>query len=428
MKNLILFILLTLTAKLSYSQCYELVWSDDFNYTGFPDANNWQNETGAGGWGNNEWQYYTSGRSQNCRVEDSCLIIEARKENYGGSSYTSARLITYYDHKYWQYGKVEARMKLPYGKGIWPAFWMLGKSLFEGSNWPACGEIDIMELIGGGEGKDDKIYGTPHWADASNQHAMYGGNYQLPTGTFADTFHVFSIEWTAAYIKWYMDGIQYHVIDITPSALSEFQKPFFIILNLAVGGNWPGYPDGTNVFPQKMYVDYVRVYQKPTLSISGDNLVDSNSVGLTFSVSTSDTLIYNWSVPEGAEIIDGQGTDSIQVNWGITSGDVKCIVTTPCGDINLKFPVQVDLHSNIEQAYKEAPKIFPTLASDRLFIGNIRENRKFSIFNCLGYIELNGLASPDTPIDITSLDPGTYFIQFQDIGLLPVKFLKINNN
>jgi hypothetical protein len=285
-----------------------------------------------------------------------------------------------------------------------------------------------MELIGGGEGKDDKVYFTPHWADASNNHAQYGGNYQLPTGIFADTFHVFSIEWTSTYIKWFMDGIQYHVIDITPSTLNEFQKPFFIILNLAVGGNWPGYPDGTTVFPQKMFVDYVRVFQKPSLSISGDNLVDSNSVGLTFSVNTTDTLTFNWSVPNGAEIIDGQGTDSIQVNWGITSGDVKCVVTTSCGDINLKFPVQVDIHTGIIQANKETLKIFPTLASNQLFIEKIEKNKKFSIFNCLGYMELSGLASPDTPIDISGLDPGTYFIQFQDTGLLPVKFLKIDNN
>ncbi|MDZ7682753.1 MAG: glycoside hydrolase family 16 protein [Fodinibius sp.] len=148
------------TDTTSSSGEYELVWSDEFNYEGAPDPDKWNFEIGASGWGNNELQYYTD-RLENARVGDSVLTITAREENYQGANYTSARMITYENDHYWQYGRVEARIKMPEGQGIWPAFWMLGKNIFEGTTWPATGEIDILEMIGGGE-NNRILHGTAH--------------------------------------------------------------------------------------------------------------------------------------------------------------------------------------------------------------------------------------------------------------------------
>jgi beta-glucanase (GH16 family) len=261
-KLLALFILF---AAVNQAQNYQLVWSDEFSDATI-NTSNWTHETGGTGWGNNELEFYTS-RSVNSYIQNGSLVIEAKKENYGGKNYTSARMITK-GKRYFTYGKIEARIKLPYGKGIWPAFWTLGENIST-VGWPACGEIDIVELIGGGT-NDKKVYGTAHWE--SNGHAQYGGSYTLSSGIFADNYHVFSITWTSTKIDWFVDGIKYVTIDITPAGLQAFHKNNFIILNLAVGGNWPGNPDSTTVFPQKMYVDYVRVYQDaPTSANEEEN-------------------------------------------------------------------------------------------------------------------------------------------------------------
>jgi beta-glucanase (GH16 family) len=235
-----------------------LIWSDEFDYTGIPDPDNWNMETGGDGWGNNELQYYTN-TGNNAMVENGILTITAREENYMGNSYTSARITT--QNKFdFKYGVIEARIKLPYGQGIWPAFWMLGAN-FSSVGWPSCGEIDIMEMVGGDDGGNNTVYSTLHW-DNNGSHADYGQHYTLSSGIFADDFHVFSIEWDEKSITAYVDDNKYFVIDIAPSGLSEFHNDFFIILNVAVGGLWPGPPDATTVFPQTMEVDYVRVYQK----------------------------------------------------------------------------------------------------------------------------------------------------------------------
>jgi beta-glucanase (GH16 family) len=235
-----------------------LVWAEEFNYTGLPDPNIWNMETGGGGWGNNELQYYTE-TENNAYVDNGVLTITAREEQVGDRDYTSARITTQgkFDFKY---GKIEARIKLPYGQGLWPAFWMLGANI-NTVGWPACGEIDIMELVGGSPDGDNTCHATIHW-DNDGEHAQYGLPYTLPNGIFADDFHVFTVEWDAQEIRAYVDNVEYYVADITPEALSEFQNNFFIILNVAVGGNWPGPPDGTTEFPQTMQVDYVRVFQE----------------------------------------------------------------------------------------------------------------------------------------------------------------------
>ena len=320
--------------------CYELVWNDEFNYQGKPDSTLWTHEIGAGGWGNSELQYYTD-RTENARVENGKLIIEAKKEDYSGSSYTSARLITYHNNHVWKYGRIEASIKLPYGQGIWPAFWALGKSIFEGTSWPACGEIDIMEMIGGGEGKDDVVHGTMHYSDANSNHASSGGSYQLPSGILADTFHVFSVEWTPTSLKWFIDGQNYHTESITNINLTEFHTKFFLLLNVAVGGLWPGNPNSTTVFPQKMEVDYVRVYQLGTQpTIQGPDSVLKNQKDVRFSTVESEDFTYNWSVPAGVVITEGQGASSILTNWGCDTGSILCELQTLCDTYEISLYVE----------------------------------------------------------------------------------------
>jgi beta-glucanase (GH16 family) len=232
-----------------------LVWSDEFNGTSISTAN-WGFDLGNGGFGNNELQNYTS-RPENARVQNGMLIIETRRESLGGSAYTSARLKTQGKQSFGINTWVEARINAPEGQGIWPAFWMLGNSIST-VGWPSCGEIDIMEIQGQNPFRN---FGTIHWADANGQHASFGGIYNSSTSLTAG-FHTFAISRTGSSIKWYVDRIQYAEANISGgiNSTSEFQGPFFILLNVAVGGNFVGSPDGTTVFPQQMQVDWVRVW------------------------------------------------------------------------------------------------------------------------------------------------------------------------
>lgn len=233
-----------------HAQSWEQVWADEFNGSISPD---WVFETGAGGWGNNELQYY---RRENASVENGQLVITARRENYGGAQYTSARMKTQ-GKKSWKYGKMEARIAMPAFQGIWPAFWMLGDKI-SSVGWPACGEIDIMEHINTG----GNVHATIHWQDHTGNHANYGGS----TNTNVTAYHTYTVEWDASSIKWYVDGVKYHEANIANSVngTSELHDNFFILLNMAVGGNWPGFSIDNNGMPAKMYVDYVRVYKKGT--------------------------------------------------------------------------------------------------------------------------------------------------------------------
>lgn len=233
----------------------ELMWSDEFEGTQINSAN-WTYDLGASGWGNNEWQNYTSS-SENSSVADGFLTITAKQEAGGG--YTSARLKSV-DLQEFQYGRIDIRAKLPEGQGIWPALWMLGAN-FPESGWPSCGEIDIMELVGH---QPSTVHGTAHWGADWTQHQYTGSSISLPAGQkFSEAFHLFSIEWSENSITWLMDDQEYFSINNTQmnGQPYPFNAPFFFIMNIAVGGNWPGYPDGTTSFPQTMVVDYVRVFQ-----------------------------------------------------------------------------------------------------------------------------------------------------------------------
>jgi beta-glucanase (GH16 family) len=250
--------LLLLGAPLtSQAQTYQQVWADEFT-NGI--SSSWQFETGNNnGWGNNEKEYY---QAANATVANGVLQITAKKQSVGGFAYTSARMKTQ-GLKDFKYGRVEARIKLPLGQGLWPGFWMLGSSI-SSVGWPRCGEIDIMEHVNA----NNTIYGTAHWD--SNGHAQYGQT----TTTTAGDWHVYSVEWTATYIKWFVDGAQYNVIDITngTGSTEEFQSPFFILLNLAVGGDLPGQGIDESKLPATMYVDYVRVSQLTAPAPAGSSV------------------------------------------------------------------------------------------------------------------------------------------------------------
>ena len=243
-------IILYCSPVIAQNNSWQLVWQDEFTHGIGPD---WVFEigTGANGWGNNELQYY---RRENASVENGNLVITARRENFGGRNYTSARMKTQ-GRKSWRYGKIEARIALPSFQGSWPAFWMLGESI-SSIGWPACGEIDIMEHIN----TDPNIHGTIHWRGNNGQHAMYGRS----TGTDVTRFHVYSVEWNDKSIQWFVDGRKYNEANIENgiNGTHEFHDDFFILLNMAIGGNWPGFVVDNSAFPAKMYVDYVRVYQQ----------------------------------------------------------------------------------------------------------------------------------------------------------------------
>lgn len=245
---------------------WTLTWSDEFNGANgsSPDPAKWVLETGGRGWGNQELETYTN-RLENAQIQNGDLVITARRGTFTGKDgitrdYTSARLKT--AGKFSQkYGRFEARIKIPFGPGIWPAFWMLGNNI--GSvGWPMCGEIDIMENIGR---EPSVIHGSMHGPGASGGRAMTA-IYTLPNGAkFSDEYHNFTVEWEPNTARFYVDGYLYSTkttADLLAGATWVYDHPFFILLNLAVGGAWPGSPDATTTFPQTMLVDYVRVYAR----------------------------------------------------------------------------------------------------------------------------------------------------------------------
>jgi beta-glucanase (GH16 family) len=285
---------LALRSPSSASAAWQQVWSDEFNGTAI-DTSNWGYEIGF--IRNSELQYYTS-RPENARIESGNLVIECRRESYNGAQYTSASLNTQGKRSF-RYGRIEMRAKLPYSKGLWPAFWTLGVNIST-VGWPACGEIDIMEMIGGGEGFDDKTYGTIHYDNGG--HQGNGSSYQLPTGIFADAYHIFAVEWDSTNIKWFMDGVNFHTVNISNQSIySELHQSQYLLLNLAIGGSWPNSvgktPDASTVLPQKYYIDYVRVYNW---------VADSSNLALGKPVTVSSTE--SASVPGSAAVDGNTGT------------------------------------------------------------------------------------------------------------------------
>ena len=255
-----------LSGAVSAAQAWQLAWSDEFDGPdgSAPDPSKWVRETGGGGWGNQELETYTT-RAENATLQGGALVITARAEHFTGADgiardYTSARLKT--EGRFAQtYGRVEARVQIPRGQGLWPAFWMLGTDV-SSVGWPACGEIDIMENIGR---EPLQVHGTIHGPGYSGGGGPSAAFTSADGTPFADAYHVYAIEWEPSEIRWYVDDHLYETrrpADLPAGSRWVFDHDFFILLNVAVGGSWPGNPDATTVFPQQMKVDYVRVYRR----------------------------------------------------------------------------------------------------------------------------------------------------------------------
>ena len=260
MKLLLPCLLLCTLAHAQTTPPRKLVWADEFTKPGLPDSTKWSYDVGGSGWGNHELQFYTKNRPENARVENGHLIIEARKEPYQGNQYTSARLLTQHTAT-WTYGRFEARLKLPDGRGTWPAFWMLGQRVAT-VGWPLGGEIDIMEHVGFDQGE---VHGTIH-SEAYNHRKGTQKGRHTTVATAATAFHVYAIDWTADRIDFYVDDLKYNSVNRAELGSTEaqwpFVNPFFLLLNLAVGGDWGGQKGvDETIWPRRLEVDYVRVYQ-----------------------------------------------------------------------------------------------------------------------------------------------------------------------
>jgi beta-glucanase (GH16 family) len=290
LKSCLLVLVLLATCGPGYAQNWVLTWSDEFEgpANSAPDQTKWQFDIGGGGWGNNELEYYTNRRENSFLDGQGNLIIRSLQENYRGEDgvrrdFTSARLNTAGKFRQ-RFGRFEARIKLPFGQGIWPAFWMLGENI--GSvGWPACGEIDMMENIGR---EPSVTHATLHGPGYSGGNSI-SSSFTLPAGErLTDQYHVFALDWEPNILRFYIDGnliASRTPADIPPGTAWVFDHPFFMLLNVAVGGNWPGNPDQTTVFPQTTLIDYVRVYTDQNLAdrelliasavIDGKNLIVS---------------------------------------------------------------------------------------------------------------------------------------------------------
>ncbi len=254
----------SLLGEVNSTAKYQLVWADEFQYEGLPDSTRWGYDLGDGcpnvcGWGNNELQYYTQSRAENARVENGNLIIEAHREAFGSRQYTSARLVS--KHKGdWKYGKIEVRAKLPSGRGVWPAIWMLPTG-WEYGGWPSSGEIDIMEYVGY---EPDSVFAAVHTKSYNHNIGTQSAGRILLTDAH-QKFHRYALEWTEARLDFYVDGKRYHSFTDEKNGFEvwPFDKAFHLLLNIAVGGNWGGKKGvDDSIWPQRMEVDYVRVYQK----------------------------------------------------------------------------------------------------------------------------------------------------------------------
>ena len=331
-------------APMSAAAVGPTIWEDNFDGPAgqAPNSSKWRYDIGGSGWGNNEREYYTNSTSNSSLDGAGNLVITARRESgghscwYGTCEYTSARLLTAATLTQ-QYGRFETRMKIPRGQGLWPAFWMLGDG---GAGWPDQGEIDIMENIGK---EPSTVHGTIHGPGYSGAGGI-GAPYSLPNGQkFADGFHTFTIDWSPNSIIWYVDGVQYQ--QRTPADLGGktwvYNHPFFMIMNVAVGGGWPGDPDGSTVMPQAMTVDYVRVSSLSgggggggeikalgkCMDVAGANSADGTAVQI---YDCNGTAAQQWSRP-GDGTIRALGK-CLDVAGGGTADGTKLQIATCSGN------------------------------------------------------------------------------------------------
>lgn len=396
---LVLFILFV-TCQLSAQSCYDLVWHDEFEYTGAPDPDKWGYDIGGHGWGNNELQYYTNSE-KNAYVDNGILEIKAIKESINGNDYSSARLISKGKGD-WLYGKIVVRAQLPTGRGTWPAIWMLPTD-WEYGGWPKSGEIDIMEHVGYDQGK---VHGTVH-TDAFNhlKGTQKGGSVNVPKAS--EDFHEYSIEWDENKIDFFIDGVWYYAFSNTSNGSSEwpFDKRFHLLLNIAVGGSWGGVQGvDPTVFPQSMKVDFVRVYQKSErLKISGNYKVNPNTGGLVYECPYFDEAKYVWELLGPGLIETGQGTNRVEVKVGSENTRLKLSVGNHnCGDSIAFLNIFVDEGTAIPD--------YGRLKDELQVSVSLSENVvKVSSPNTIDAFRMYDLGGKEIPIRISSFE-GAYWI------------------
>lgn len=349
-KALSTIVVATLSTGAFAQQCQTLVWSDEFDGNQL-DTSKWETQIGDGcdiglcGWGNNELQYY---KAENATVGNGVLSITAKKERVRAKQYTSARLRTANmpNGGEWTNGRFEARIKLPQGQGLWPAFWMLPTDPDVG--WPTSGEIDILESTGQAS---MLAHGTIHFGEAWPNNSFTGAHILSQPELWSDNFHTYAVEWTPNQIRWYLDDILYSTK--TPDDMADanwwtFENyQYHFLLNIAVGGNWGGTPDNS-IFPVSMEVDYVRVFDLGQPAIDGPHIVSPGEVA-NYSVvdDTGENSTFSWTVPEGASI-NGQGS-SVSVDFaGAVAGDVSVTVSNSCGSRVLTVPVFIEPDHPVE--------------------------------------------------------------------------------
>lgn len=453
----LIFTLLSLISYTSEAQ-WTLVWQDEFNGS---IGSDWVYETGtgSGGWGNNELQYY---RQQNATVNNGHLVITAKQENYGGMNYTSARMKTQ-GKKSWKYGRIEARISMPSFSGVWPAFWMLGNNITS-VGWPACGEIDIMEHVN----TEQSTHGTIHWQDHNGNYANYGGN----TGVNITQFHVYSIEWNDQSIKWFLDGNQFHEVNIANgiNGTSEFHNNFFIILNMAIGGNWPGFNINNGALPAEMRVDYVRVYSGSGGGGGFSQTIQAENYAMMSGVQTencaeggqnvgwidaNDWMVWDINLPSNGSynveyrVASQNGGGSLQFekaggspvygslgvpntggwqNWttishtvNLNAGQQQIAIKALSGGWNINW-LKVSSASgsrsadDFSSANSTTPeiKIYPNPASALLNLKGVQGKQSFAIYDLGAQKVLEGFISEEVnqnSIDIRGLKPGAYVIK-----------------
>jgi beta-glucanase (GH16 family) len=345
------FLLWATVAVATGQTCPSLIWSDEFDGNSLDETDNWSHQLGDGcdaglcGWGNNELQKY---QAANAKVSNGLLTITAEREVSSGGQleYTSSRINSVGKQSF-QYGLFEARIKIPASQGLWPAFWMLGDD-FSTVGWPACGELDIMENIGG---EPKTVHQTMHFGPPWPNNKYSGEAVSLlGNQNFADDFHVFGIEKFEDQVRMHVDGVVYMTRtreDIAPEAW-PFNQPFHFLLNVAIGGLWPGNPDSTTVFPSTMEVDFVRVYDNVFGDLAGPKMVSAGDAGVIYQV--LDGLLsyqYTWTVSVGATIMSGQGTSTISVSFGSSTGFGAIIATAtsaqcePTANRSFHMPISI---------------------------------------------------------------------------------------
>ena len=414
-----------LICQLTNAQNWQLVWSDEFNGTSL-DETNWSYDIGTGaesgliGWGNNELQYYTDS-PDNVYVQGGNLHLRAIEENFGGMNYTSGKIKSL-NKRFWTYAKIEARLKVPEGQGMWPAFWMLP----EGQFWP--GEIDIMENVGYAP---TTVWGTTHQGTVDDVYSVGG---QLDTGVaLADDFHTYSIEWYEDNIKWYFDDILYYELnrsEIPPQYEWLFAQDYYLILNVAVGGNWPGSPDATTQFPQEMVVDYVRVYEYAPETNNVTFQVDMSEAGIA-----PDDMVY-----VNGTFNDWCGLCNPMTNTG--NGVWETTIALPPGIHEYKFTTN-GWNGLIEGFFPGMPCVLQTGTQGEIFI-NRYVNVGFDdtmagpyCFNSCDFCASNPTGGCDDPDasnfnpdasfnDGSCLYPTTFFVDVSDLDLFPGELVNLN--